>query len=69
MSCMLQNEPHRHREEEGETEIVRSVPGERCLPLAHTLEWDAKETVAERQKREGGREKSVQDVGMGVEIK
>lgn len=36
-----------------EREIVMRVPREHCLPLAHTLEWDAKETGAERQKREG----------------
>lgn len=30
----------------GEGEIVRSVPGECCLPLAHAHEQDAKETCA-----------------------
>lgn len=64
MSCMLQSEPQRReREREKKTkqncactierEIVMRVPREHCLPLAHTLEWDAKETGAERQKREG----------------
>lgn len=37
-------------------EIVRRVPQEHCLPLAHTLERDAKETGAERQKKGGKRE-------------
>lgn len=36
--------------------IVRSVPGECCLSMARTHDWDAKETGAECQKR-GGREK------------
>lgn len=64
MSCMLQSEPQRRERERErkkqnktvharEREIVMRVPREHCLPLAHTLEWDAKETGAERQKREG----------------
>lgn len=55
MSLREENERERKKKtvHAREREIVMRVPREHCLPLAHTLEWDAKETGAERQKREG----------------